>query len=121
MINKELKEINLCTITILSTSNNTVLSLINPEGALITTISSGYLSYKGSKKGTQIASQQVIFYLGQKALKLGYVRSIVKIRGIGKGRNSAIKELKKAGLDLIRIIDTTPLPYNGCRVPKSKK
>jgi small subunit ribosomal protein S11 len=121
MINKELKERNLSTINIQCTSNNTIVSLIDPEGFLVTTLSSGHLNYKGSRKGTQIASQQVIFCLGEKALKFGYTRFIVKIRGIGKGRNSAIKELKKAGLSLEKIIDITPLAYNGCRVAKSKK
>jgi small subunit ribosomal protein S11 len=121
MINKEFKETNISSINIQCTSNNTIVSLIDPEGSLVTTLSSGHLNYKGSRKGTQIASQQVIFSLGEKALMLGYTRFIVRIKGIGKGRNSAIKELKKVGLGLEKVIDITPLPYNGCRVAKGKK
>jgi len=115
------KTSDLSTIFIKCTSNNTLVSLIDSEGKLIQTVSTGHLQYKGSKKSTQIAAQQVIFYLGQKALTLGYNRFLIKISGIGRGRSSAIKELKKVGLNIIKVIDTTPIPYNGCRVKKGKK
>ena len=121
MINAKKKETNLNVISLQCTSNNTIGSLINSEGKLITTLSSGYLKYKGSRKGTQIASQQVIYYLGERALELGYDRILVKIKGIGKGRNSAIKELRKEGLQLIKVVDSTKVAYNGCRLSKGKK
>ena len=79
MINTKKKEANLNVISLQCTSNNTIGSLINSEGKLITTLSSGYLKYKGSRKGTQIASQQVIYYLGERALELGYDCILVKI------------------------------------------
>ena len=115
------QEKSLSVISIRCSSNNTIASLINPQGDLITTITSGHLKYKGSRKGTQIASQQVIFCLGEKALMLGYTRFLVKIKGIGKGRNSIIKELRKAGLELVKVVDVTPVPHNGCRIAKGKK
>ena len=96
MINKELKKSNFNTICVKCSSNNTIISLVNPEGSIITTLSSGHLKYKGSRKGTQTASQQVIYCFGEKILELGYDRFIVKIKGIGKGRSSVIKELKKS-------------------------
>ena len=94
MINKELKKSNFNTICVKCSSNNTIISLVNPEGSIITTLSSGHLKYKGSRKGTQTASQQVIYCFGEKILELGYDCFIVKIKGIGKGRSSVIKELK---------------------------
>jgi small subunit ribosomal protein S11 len=121
MINAKQIGKNLNVISLQCTSNNTIGSLIDSQGKLITTLSSGHLKYKGSRKGTQIASQQVIYYLGEKALELGYERVLVKIKGIGKGRNSAIKELRKSGLQLIKVIDSTLVAYNGCRLAKGKK
>jgi len=121
MINKELKKSNLNTICVKCSSNNTIISLVTPEGSIVTTLSSGHLKYKGSRKGTQTASQQVIYCFGEKVLELGYDRFVVKIKGIGKGRSSVIKELKKSGLSLIKVIDATPIPYNGCRGAKGKK
>lgn len=103
------------------TANNTLASLVDSKGKLIFTISSGYLKYKGSKKSTQIASQQVIYHLAQKTLMLGYNNIIVKIKGIGRGRNSVTKELAKAGLTLSRVVEWTPTAYNGCRIRKGKK
>ena len=121
MIKQKQLEKSLSVISIQCSSNNTIASLIDPSGNLITTLSCGYLKYKGSRKSTQIASQQVIFCLGEKELSLGYNRLLVKIKGIGKGRNSIIKELKKAGLELVKVIDVTPIPHNGCRIAKGKK
>lgn len=109
------------TIFIKCTSNNTLVSLVNSEGKLLSTVSTGHLHYKGSKKSTQIAAQQVISCLGQKALKMGHNYFLVKITGIGRGRSSAIKELKKVGLNITKVVDITPIPYNGCRVKKGKK
>jgi len=121
MIYRKPQEKGLSIICVQCTSNNTIVSLINPQGKLINTLSSGHLKYKGSKKSTQIAAQQVIFCLGEKALSLGYNRFLVKIKGIGKGRNSVIKELRKVGLELVKVIDTTSIPHNGCRLAKGKK
>lgn len=112
---------SLSVIYVRCSSNNTIVSLVNSEGKLISTFSSGHLQYKGSKKSTQIAAQQVISHLGKKALAMGYSQFLVKIKGIGRGRNSVVKELKKAGLDIIKIVDLTPIPYNGCRIKKGRK
>jgi small subunit ribosomal protein S11 len=111
----------LTSVLIHCSTNNTLASLVDSKGKLVFTISSGYLKYKGSKKSTQVASQQVIYHLAQKALTLGFNNIIVKIKGIGRGRNSVVKELCKAGLTLSRVTEWTPIPYNGCRIRKGKK
>jgi small subunit ribosomal protein S11 len=102
------------------TQNNTLGSLVNPRGKLLYTASCGHLHFKGSLKSASIAGQQVVSTLSKKAfaLGLGKVPFLVRIKGIGKGRYSAIKELKKSGLNVLKVIDKTSVPYNGCRVKK---
>jgi small subunit ribosomal protein S11 len=109
------------TLLLFCSANNTLISLLNSESSLLFTISCGHLQYKNSKKSTQIASQQLIAFFVKKILVYGYQQVSVKVKGIGKGRSFAIKELKKGGLRIIKILDNTPLAFNGCRVKKCKK
>jgi len=118
---KAFSDVNINSIYISATSNNTIISLVNFEGVLLFTLSCGHLQYKGSKKSSQIASRQTISFLAKKVISYGYKKILIKVKGIGKGRRFAIKELKKAGLHLERVFDITSIPYNGCRVKKCKK
>lgn len=100
--------------------NNTIASIINSQGQVLYSVSCGHLKYRGSKKGSQIASQQVVFSLGKRILDQGYINCSVVIKGVGKGRNLIIKELTKAGLTVTKVVDKTPIVFNGCRIKKGK-
>lgn len=108
------------TVSITCTMNNTIGSIINSRGQVLYGLSCGHLKYRGSKKGSQIASQQVVSHLGKRTLDLGCINCSVLIKGIGKGRNLIVKELIKAGLVVVRVVDKTPVAFNGCRIKKIK-
>ena len=103
------------------TINNTLGGVVNSQGKLITSLSSGQLYYKGANKGSRVASQHVVNSLGIYALNRGYNKIIVKIRGLGRGRSFVIKELTKVGLNIIKILDENSVSFNGCRIKKKKR
>ena len=108
------------TVSITCSMNNTIACIINSQGQVLYSLSCGHLKYRGSKKGSQIASQQVVSHLGKRALGLGYINCSVIIKGIGKGRNLIVKELIKVGLVVVKVIDKTSVAFNGCRIKKVK-
>lgn len=106
---------------ILSTFNNTQISLTDMQGNVLAWSSSGKVGFKGSRKGTPFAAQLAAQDIASKAKELG-VRSIdVEIKGPGQGRESALRALQSAGLEIKSIKDTTPIPHNGCRPPKRRR
>jgi small subunit ribosomal protein S11 len=116
------KKYNSPEIHVQCTSNNTIVSVVNTQGKLLSTASCGYFSYTGSKKGTSTAAQQTVLHLAEQVPSLGeYGPFVVKVKGIGKGRSSVIKELSKAGLRILTVLDTTSNPYNGCKARKPKR
>jgi len=101
--------------------NNTVVSISDPMGNTICWASSGGQGFKGSRKGTPFAAQTAAQTAAYAAKEHG-VRSVdVRVKGPGSGRESSIRALKAAGLDIQSIKDVTPIPHNGCRPPKRRR
>jgi small subunit ribosomal protein S11 len=103
-----------------ATFNNTIITITDPNGDVLCWDSAGTIGYKGSRKSTPFAAQRAAEACAAKAKKLGVREVEVRVKGPGPGRESAIRSLQAAGLDIRAIEDTTPLPHNGCR-PKKKR
>ncbi len=101
--------------------NNTIVSICDMNGNMICWDSAGTIGYKGSRKSTPFAAQKAAEACAAKARKLGVKEVEVKIKGPGAGRESAIRAIQAAGLEIKSIEDTTPLPHNGCRPPKKRR
>ena len=104
-----------------STFNNTIISLTDKYGNSISWSSSGSVGFKGSRKSTAYAATLAAEKAGQEAVQLGMKTIEVRVKGPGSGRESAIRALAVAGLEVISIRDVTPLPHNGCRPPKRRR
>ncbi len=107
--------------TIHSSFNNTVVSLTDKAGNVLTWSSGGKIGYKGSKKSTPFAAQLAAEEVAKAALEMGINKVQVKVKGPGGGRESAIRSLNANGLEVTMIQDTTPLPHNGCRPRKARR
>jgi small subunit ribosomal protein S11 len=101
--------------------NNTLISVTDPEGRLVCWSSAGSLGFKGSRKGTPFAAQQAAFRAANAARDHGMRSVEVRVKGPGAGRESAIRALASAGLEVRYIKDVTPIPHNGCRPPKRRR
>lgn len=101
-----------------ATFNNTIVTLSDKEGNAIAWASSGALGFKGSKKSTPFAAGLSSEAAGKKAYDLGMRKVEVYVKGLGPGRETAIRSLQTAGLEITAISDVTPIPHNGCRPPK---
>lgn len=101
--------------------NNTVITITDPQGNVVCWASSGAAGFKGSKKSTPFAAQRASEMAAKKAMENGMREVEVFIKGPGSGRESAIRALQAAGLQISSIRDVTPLPHNGCRPPKRRR
>lgn len=117
----KIKRASLPTLFVNCTMNNTFASFISPKGKTLQSISCGILRYKGSTKGSRVASQHLVATIGVKILDEGYDKLILKVKGLGKGRNTVLQELTKLGLSVVEIQNVDKIPFNGCRVRKSKR
>ncbi len=108
-------------VYISSSYNNTICTLTDLRGNTLAWISAGNIGFKGTKKATPFAASKVAEGLVQKAKKLGVEKVEVLVKGIGSGRESAIRSLASRGLDIISLKDITPIPHNGCRPPKVRR
>ena len=108
-------------IHIQSTRNNTILTLTDLEGNTRFWSSAGNIGFKNSRKSTSYAAQAVAEIVATKALNLGFDSVIVKIKGLGYGKLTAIRALYKSRLNLTKIIELTPITHNGCRPPKKRR
>lgn len=106
---------------ILATFNNTIISITDLEGNMLATSSSGAVGFKGSRKGTPYAAQQAAAIVAATAKEYGMRTIHVRLKGPGAGRESAIRALQNAGLEVKAIRDITPIPHNGCRPPKRRR
>jgi len=106
-----------------STFNNTIITLTDPQGNVISWGSSGTAGFKGSRKGTAYAAQRAAEAAARRGMEHGLrqVDVYVRGRGPGSGREAAIRSLQAAGLDITSIRDVTPIPHNGCRPPKRRR
>ncbi|HVP15681.1 MAG TPA: 30S ribosomal protein S11 [Terriglobales bacterium] len=101
--------------------NNTIVTITDMDGAVITWASAGKVGFKGSRKSTPFAAQVAAEASAREALNLGMKRVEVWVKGPGAGREAAIRSLQAAGLEISAIKDVTPIPHNGCRPPKRRR
>lgn len=101
--------------------NNIIISLTNNAGQVISWASAGKMGFKGSKKNTPYAAQVAAQDCAQKAYDLGLRKVELFVKGPGSGRDSAIRAIQGAGIEVTVIKDITPLPHNGCRPPKRRR
>lgn len=118
---KEKRVVPVGVVHIQATFNNTLVSVTDPEGKLVCWASAGSLGFKGSRKGTPFAAQQAALRAAHAARDHGMRSVEVRVKGPGSGRESAIRALASAGLEVRTIKDATPIPHNGCRPPKRRR
>lgn len=108
-------------VHIKSTFNNTIVTISDAEGNVISWASAGNMGYKGSKKSTSFAAQITAEGAAKKAMDQGMKEVDVLVKGPGSGRETAIRSLQAVGLKVNMIKDVTPIPHNGCRPPKQRR
>ena len=118
---KERKNITYGVVHIKSSFNNTIVSITDPQGNVIAWASSGHVGFKGSRKSTPFAAQLAAENAARKAQEHGVKKVDVFVKGPGSGRETAIRSLQAAGLEVGAISDVTPQPHNGCRPPKRRR
>lgn len=118
---KEKRNITYGLVHIQSTFNNTIISISDPAGNVISWASAGTTGFKGAKKGTPFAAQSASESAAKAAIDHGMSKVEVYVKGPGSGRETAIRALQAAGLEITLIRDVTPIPHNGCRPPKRRR
>jgi small subunit ribosomal protein S11 len=104
-----------------ATFNNTIVSITDTKGNLISWSTGGRLGFKGSRKSTPFAAQLAAQAAAREAMERGVKKAEVWVKGPGSGRESAIRSLQAAGIEITAIRDVTPIPHNGCRPPKRRR
>jgi len=104
-----------------ATFNNIIISLTNKRGEVISWSSAGKMGFRGSKKNTPYAAQLAAEDATKVALEAGLKKVKVYVKGPGNGRESAIRSVHNAGIEVTEIVDVTPMPHNGCRPPKRRR
>ena len=118
---KVTKNVPVGVVHIQSTFNNTIISITDPRGDVLSWASSGTVGFKGTKKGTPFAAQMAAENASRRAMEHGLRQVDVLVKGPGSGRETAIRSLQAVGLQVMSIKDVTPLPHNGCRPPKRRR
>jgi len=118
---KQKKTITIGIANIQTTFNNTIITICDILGNTICWASSGTVGFKGTRKNTPFAAQTVAKAAAAKALEMGMEKIEIVINGRGNGRETSIRALKAAGLNILSIEDTTAVPHNGCRPPKKRR
>jgi len=118
---KEKRVIHSGVVHIQATFNNTIVTISDLEGNTIAWSSAGSLGFRGSRKGTPFAAQQAALTAANKASESGLRSVDVRVAGPGSGRESAVRALSTAGIEVRVIRDVTPIPHNGCRPPKKRR
>jgi len=114
------KDFSVSIICVNASFNNTIVSITDARGNVVAWGSPGNAGFKGSRKSTPFAAQLASEAAGRKAFELGMRKVDVRVKGAGGGRESAVRALKNAGLEVLSIRDVTGVPHNGCR-PKKKR
>lgn len=104
-----------------SSFNNTLVTITDPTGNVLSWASAGSVNFKGSRKGTPFAAQVAAEKASRNAQDYGLKRVEVKVSGPGSGRETAIRSLSASGLEVVSICDTTRVPHNGCKAPKRRR
>lgn len=118
---KSKKHIDSVVAHIISTFNNTLVSITTPEGDVLLRGSAGKLGFKGARKGTPFAAGQIGSTLAKDMQAMGVKNVEVNMKGPGSGRESVVRSFQGAGLHISVLRDVTPLPHNGCRAPKKRR
>ncbi len=119
--NKERKNISSGIAFVNSTFNNTIISIADEHGNVVSWSSAGSKGFKGSRKSTPYAAQVAADDAGSKAYEMGLRTLSVQVKGPGSGRETALRALQSRGFKIVSIKDTTPLPHNGTRPPKKRR
>ena len=115
------KNISNGVVHIQSTFNNTIVTITNLTGDTISWASAGSSGFKGARKGTPFAAQTAAEKAALEALETGIKSVEILVKGQGSGRETAIRSIQGAGLEIVSIHDITPVPHNGCRAPKRRR
>ncbi len=118
---KEKKVVPQGIVHIQASFNNTLISITDVEGNLVAQCSAGAMGFRGSRKGTPFAAQQASAKAAAAARDSGMRSCEIRVKGPGSGRESAIRAIQSAGIDVRLIRDVTPIPHNGCRPPKRRR
>ena len=115
------KNISTGIVKVSATFNNTIVTITDAKGNTISWSSAGKMNFRGSRKSTAYASQVVTQNAAKAAMAHGLKEVIIHVNGPGMGRDSAIRAFQSLGLEILSIVDTTPIPHNGCRPPKRRR
>ncbi|MDP3785365.1 MAG: 30S ribosomal protein S11 [bacterium] len=115
------KKLSFAILSILSTYNNTLISLTDESGNVILSSSSGAMGFSGTRKGTPYAASKVAEFIAERAKLIGVKDVGIKVKGIGAGRESAIRSFAAQGFQIQSISDLTPIPHNGPKPPKPRR
>jgi len=118
---KERREIRTGIAHVQATFNNTIVTITDKMGGVVTWASAGSAGFKGSRKSTPFAAQMAAENAARKAMDLGLKQVEVYVKGPGAGREAAIRSLQAVGLEITAIRDVTPIPHDGCRPPKRRR
>ena len=118
---RERKNVTVGVAHIKSSFNNTIVSITDPQGNVISWASAGHVGFKGSRKSTPFAAQMAAESAARKAIEHGMKKVDVFVKGPGSGRETAIRSLQATGLEVGQIQDVTPQPHNGCRPKKRRR
>lgn len=118
---KNWKSVTFAKVFIQSTFNNTIVTITDDRGDVLTWATAGGSGFKGTRKGTPFAAQMTANKAARRAAEMGVKQVSVFVNGPGPGRETAIRALQTAGLHIISLKDVTPLPHNGCRQPKPRR
>ena len=118
---REKRNVNTGVVHIKSTFNNTIVSITDASGNVIAWASSGCVGFSGSRKSTPFAAQMAAEKAGRAAMEMGLRRAEVLVKGPGSGRDTALRSIQNLGIEVTGIKDVSPVPHNGCRLPKRKR
>ena len=118
---RDRKNVSTGIVHIKSSFNNTIVSITDPKGNVISWSSAGKCNFRGSRKSTAYAAQIVSQDAARSAMSHGLKDVVIKVNGPGLGRDSAVRAIQAIGLEVTSIIDVTPVPHNGCRPPKRRR
>ena len=118
---RERKNVTHGIVHIKSSFNNTIIAISDQEGNILSWASGGNVGFKGSRKSTPYAAQMAAEKAGRKAMEHGVRRVDVMVKGPGSGRETAIRSIQTLGIEVIGIKDVTPVPHNGCKLPKRRR
>lgn len=110
-----------CTVYIVSTSNNTICTLVDMRAQVLATATAGTVGFKNSRKSTPYAAQAVGERIAEKAMEKGYFQARIVLKGIGTGKQAATRAIAKSKLNIVSLQEHTSIPHNGCRAPRRRR